>query len=229
MYLTGAYLLGMIFLVLADDASFDNWVAIGVEKGVEQFMFKKSDSAAITVKGRKLLPFHISQIMGSFNNASIAHLWVDKLSSMREYDYIRGECSVSPSSSDGSFKDFGVVHQVYGLPWPVKDRDFVLFRKFNYNEKLRTIVVDYESVNDTRLPVCDRFVRAHSNYSRWYFEAKEGGSTLVEVETMIDMKGSLPVFLINILQRSWPSNTILSLENLVSLSITAPLARVSKW
>ena len=62
-------------------------------------------------------------------------------------------------------------------------------------------------------------IRAESPLTRWIFESRdsnEGVGTYVDVETLVDNKGSLPAWLVNMIQGSWPYKTLSALQKLSS-------------
>ncbi|KAJ1432790.1 hypothetical protein B484DRAFT_447584, partial [Ochromonadaceae sp. CCMP2298] len=67
-------------------------------------------------------------------------------------------------------------------------------------------------------------------------DKKEGrSSTLVQIETVVDFGGSLPVWLINQIQRNWPSQTLSAFSREVHRAVQGgveggqPLPRLAKW
>ena len=67
--------------------------------------------------------------------------------------------------------DYGdVLYQVFLLPWPLKQRDIILQRRFCFNEYEKSVTVAYKSVEDDRIPLSNSMVRAESPHTLWRFQ-----------------------------------------------------------
>lgn len=53
--------------------------------------------------------------------------------------------------------------------------------------------------------------------------------TLVEVETVVDSKGSIPIWFINFMQRQWPSMTLTTFRKLAKEGVIQPHPAVLCW
>jgi len=236
-------LLGIIAVQMALFAAAADWQSLGSIGGVQTYT-KPDDPVTKTkaVRGTRLFAnLHISHILGVFKDAAVATQWVDMLSAMHEYDFVANQCSAEESSAfvskhtsstttiDPPSPDVQVVHQTYGFPWPIAPRDFVFLREFSFDESKAQVDVYYESITDGRVPVKDAVIRARNVYTLFRFKAVEGG-TEVQVETAVDLKGSLPSVVINQVQKFWPMKTLLALERLSKKAgKTSVLARVAEW
>ncbi len=58
---------------------------------------------------------------------------------------------------------------------------------------------------------------------------KNSSFTRIEVATVVDLRGSIPAWLVNQLQKRWPSMTINKLTSLAALHDTTPVVRVMDW
>ena len=218
----------------------DDWQSIGKVGGVETFV-KPDDPVTRTkaVKGTMTIAVHISNVLGVFVDASVAPQWVDLLTEMSELRFEQQQCTSNDSAFVKSIsemdpslvrpEDVEVVHQEYGFPWPLQPRDFVLLRQFKYDAEKKAVDVYYESIEDLRLPPKDGVIRGVNIYSRFYFRATAEGGTYIEVETQVDLKGSLPSFVINQIQKLWPMKTLGALKTVTQKGVTAPLARIADW
>jgi hypothetical protein len=228
-----------LFTVAAD------WQIVGNIGGVETYT-KPDDPVTRTkaVRGTRLFAnLHISNVLGVFKDVAVATQWVDMLSAMHEYDFVPRQCSAeeeeasafvtkhtsSSSTNAPPSSDVQVVHQTYSFPWPIAPRDFLFLREFSFDEKKAEVNVYYESVLDDRVPVKDGVIRARNVYTVFRFKAVEAG-TEVQVETAVDLKGTLPSVVINQIQKLWPMKTLLALERLSKkVGSSSALARVAAW
>ena len=109
-------------------------------------------------------------------------------------------------------EDTKIVHQGYGLPWPISDRDYVMEEAATFDPVTKTFTLQFTSVEHAAMPIQDDFVRAQAYRTFWRLKASDTpGSTHVEVEVHTDPMGLLPAWLVNLIQKDWPSNTITNL------------------
>ena len=115
----------------------------------------------------------------------------------------------------------------YGLPWPVWSRDIVFKIKLT-RLKSDTFLVTMKSVDDSLGPPT-KGVRAELHGSNFILRQTADGKTWVEVDIFIDPKGEVPAFLVNILQRYWPYNTIMGLRSQVKNRSSKHLQAPPTW
>ena len=185
-----------------------SWHYIGTSYGVKTYtMVAKGFGTA--VRGVGDIPMHISKVFSVFTNTSLSSDWIDMLQVM-QVQSLDAKDIENPMTS--------LVYQKYDLPFPLTDRDFVLRRDIKFDSKSRKISVDHFSIDDYRFPVKKDLIRAETLFAKWTFRSEQNHntySTNVTVETVADLKGDLPVFFGDYLQRSWPSKTIDALRHLV--------------
>lgn len=83
-------------------------------------------------------------------------------SKLNSYDQRKGVPTVVGGTED-------VVYQRYSLPWPISPRDFVLSRRYHYDMNNKTVIVQYSSTVDARLPEKTNVIRGHCEYTNWKF------------------------------------------------------------
>jgi hypothetical protein len=130
-----------------------------------------------------------------------------------------------------SNKDSLIFHQSYDMPWPVTDRDFVLLVEPMFDKIERRIVINVKSIEDDRVPEVQDIIRAHSDLTTWKLICvnKNCSTTAIDVATSADMKGTIPAFIINQLQKMWPTTTINNLRKLVEKKASEPLDIIRDW
>ena len=125
-----------------------------------------------------------------------------------------------------TFKD--LVHQQLKLPWPISPRELLLQRNWEFDDKKKRVYMHYNSIEDTRVPHKEGFIRAESPHMVWIFEKRppkiitnkaglteEVDQTYVQVECFVDSKGSIPAWFINYLQSNWPTKVLREFQKLV--------------
>ncbi|CAM9125560.1 unnamed protein product, partial [Ectocarpus fasciculatus] len=203
-----------------------DWIHVSTSSdGINTFKKEKSIDGLHSFRGTAVVDVHISLVLGSFCNVSEAVHWIDMLKSMTKYS--------NEIESTGSWD---IIHQWFDLPWPVADRDLVMRRQWFIDHRYRNITVMYRSIVDPRIPDITGVIRAHSARTVWRFQAVpnpnyQAGATFtrIEIETILDSKGSLPAFLSNYIQRGYPKTIIGALVALATRNISAPDARFLKW
>ena len=122
-----------------------------------------------------------------------------------------------------------LVHQGYDMPWPITDRDFVMNQTAKYNSETKEFTLQFKSVEAEDMPVQKCCVRAMAYRTFWYLKNNSDGTTKVIVEVYADPKGSLPPWLINMIQKDWPYNTITGLLKFAKNNKVIPDAKISGW
>ena len=90
----------------------------------------------------------------------------------------------------------------------VRDRDFVFHARAELNKNAKQVIFTLHSVDDPLMPEKSP-VRGHLDNSRYFLTSIDGGKkTHVVVEIHADPKGSVPKWLVNLFQKSWPAKTL---------------------
>jgi hypothetical protein len=114
-----------------------------------------------------------------------------------------------------------IVYQHFGSPAVIADRDFV-YRAQAYSRKDGAAVLDIQSVTHPKAPATVG-VRGELNYSSYVLK-RVGKKTLVDVSVSLDPKGALPGWIVNMVQKSWPMNTLKALREHVKKPFVGTLA-----
>ncbi len=157
----------------------------------------------------------ISLLVTVLLDHDIAVEWVDL---MTEHSQIRSE--------DANTQ---IVYESYGLPWPISDRDYVMRQAAGYDDVNHVFTLDFESLDDPAKPVLEGHVRAMAYRTFWRLKKIDALSTNVEVEVFTDPKGSLPAWLINLIQKDWPWKTIEGLIKRSTKGDILPNAHTDSW
>jgi hypothetical protein len=188
----------LVLLTLPQDASAGEWETIYTKKDIEVARKEIEDSPLMAFRGEGVVDVHISLLVSVLKDSKLGPEWVD----------LQSESSTIESISE----DDRVIYNRYDLTWPVSDRDYVMRQITTYDEVSKVITVGYESTEHADRPENDCCVRAQAIRTFWRFQALPEGKTKVEVEVLTDPKGSLPAWLVNMIQRGWPYNSITGLS-----------------
>jgi hypothetical protein len=102
-------------------------------------------------------------------------------------------------------------------------------RRTRVEPALRSVSLFYDSIEDPAFPVGEGRVRATNHDSWWKFRALDGGRTEIEFRAAVDPRGALPAWLVNLMQKSYPHDSIVRLAERASRSDITPDPAYSGW
>jgi hypothetical protein len=193
----------------------EGWETIDNKSGIEVQRKTMPESPLFAFRGEGVVSVPIALLVTVLLDDEIAVEWVDL---MTEHAMVRDQ---SPTEK--------VIYEAYGLPWPISDRDYVMMQTTRYDDTNLVFTLDFESMVDPAKPVREDHVRAMAYRTFWRLKKIDDVSTNVEVEVFTDPKGSLPAWLINLIQKDWPWKTI---EGLVGRAIKGDIeaeAHTAAW
>jgi hypothetical protein len=210
-------LIGLISFAALDaraDAG-GGWEYVTTDNGVVVYRKTVEGSDVVAFKGITYANLPIGKILAVFSDPSQRKFWVDRYEEHKTFE-------------SGKFSETYWIH--FGLPWPVSDRDYVLRAEGKANEEKRTFTVNIKSVTHKAKGEDDCCVRAVVHGTYYEFTALPGeNKTKILVEVHTDPKGSLPSWLVNMIQKSWPAKTLNGLINHAAQSNMAPLPEFADW
>lgn len=95
-------------------------------------------------------------------------------------------------------------------PFVIKDREFILHAKADWDKKNRVVTFSFDSTSNSLVPDTKR-VRAELFESRYTLKDL-GDATEVEFVVHVDPKGSVPKWLVNLFQKDYPRKTLDALK-----------------
>ncbi len=120
-------------------------------------------------------------------------MWVDRIDSGR----------VVARESDVKWLELSV----FNPPWPFKQREFVVQAMIEYLEAEKKLIISGKSVESELAPVAPDRVRGVIYYCGFAIRKTATGCE-VEVMAATDTKGNIPLWVVNLIQKSWPRNTL---------------------
>lgn len=166
------------------------WKVIHQEEGLNILEKEDEGSDLVTFKGDGYLDASLVKVAGVLLNHERTPEWVDSLEEDRVLKFI------SP--------DEFIEYTHIGTPIIVKDRDFVVKTKLEYESDIGRLTVRSKSVADPVMPPT-KYVRGEVQLMEFTLQATDGGKrTHLSAELRVDPKGSIPKWLVNLFQRSWP-------------------------
>lgn len=201
-------------LLASAAAATEGWTVYSTKGGVESSYKAIEGSKLLGAKGVAEVDVPIGRILGVFLDGTKSTEWVDM---MAQYD----ERVLRP--------DVRVEYQLYDMPWPIWDREFVLERTDTFDATKKMVRITYKSVAHADFPEHPERVRGEDYGSFWEFTALPGGRTRIVIEVFIDPKGGLPAWLVNSIQRGWPRATVDALVARALKPDVQPHPRVASW
>ena len=205
----------MTALLLFLSLCWADWTVINITDGITVSQKTIPNSDLFAFRGEGVVDVHISKLQSVLFNEKRGSEWVD----LMEEAYPVTDWS----------EDKRTIYQKYDLPWPIQDRDYVMTQKRNFSIDTKTITATYQSVESPKKPPQECCVRAYAQRTYWKMEALPNGQTKVAVEVQTDPKGALPSWLINMIQKDWPYNSITSPTKQAQRDNIVPASTTSDW
>ena len=154
-----------------------------------------------TYRGTTTMPISIERIAYVLDDTESKTEWVSRL---KEETRLEGNSS--------SYRS--IAYQHYNLSWPVSDRDYVIESKWTVMKdmKLPTAILSIKSIIRDDVPEIEGRVRGQLDRLVYKLEKLKSNQTRVTVEIMVNPKGLLPNFMINLIQKEWPITTLRQLN-----------------
>ena len=154
-----------------------------------------------TYRGTTTMPISIERIAYVLDDTESKKEWVSRLKEETRLEE-------NPSSYRS------IAYQHYNLSWPVSDRDYVIESKWTVMKdmKLPTAILSIKSTIRDDVPEIEGRVRGQLDRLVYKLEKLKSNQTRVTVEIMVNPKGLLPNFMINLIQKEWPITTLRQLN-----------------
>ena len=182
------------------------WQQFDQEDGILMFRRDVPGSDVVALRGEGFVAAPISRVASVLIDRKRATEWIDRLVKTKELRKISETESINWNH--------------IRTPTPLKDRDFVFKTVLTTDPAKKQVLFSYYSVKDPAAPETDDYVRG--SFQQGKFELtmasrknKDGSvtrGTIVVAEVMVDPRGSVPTFMVNLVQRSWPFKTLTALR-----------------
>lgn len=191
-------LLAICFTPLLSQTS--EWTESKRKKGVQVLIRPFANSNIDEFLGRTEIDATISQVVA---------ILVDPASCKTLYH----ECKELTTVSGTEKKS--VVYVRNGAPWPVNDRDVLMDRSFEQNDKTLATVMKMKRTESVSKPVPSGVTRMDAFEGVWRIVPLANGKLKVEYQAHFEPGGSVPQSVINLVLTDTPYETLLKLRKLV--------------
>src|SRR4051794_31578369 len=175
-----------------------SWEKIDDDDGITVYRREIPGSPVIAFKGEGVINASILRVASILVDTTRATEWVEDLVEARTLRHV----------SETEYIEYDHV----GTPFALKDRDFVIDCKLEFEPALKKVTLHFRSVSDPLAPRTS-YVRGELITSGFALTALEHGTkTNMVAEIHCDPKGSVAKWIVNWFQKSWPHGTIMRLR-----------------
>lgn len=171
------------------------WEALGTEDGVALARKRIGGEGLFAVRGETVIKAPIEKVASVVYDESRWTEWSDKTSE-----------AALLSQGPGSMK---TVYQAVKMPFVLSDRDVVYTFGYQYTNGTLSFVA--RTLPYRRSPKTIG-VRMRLVEGRWFLKPTAEGHTHLVLEILMDPKGSLPTWFVNLVQRDYPLDLLAALS-----------------
>jgi|GEM_PF-497236 len=183
-----------------------NWEFQGEDEGIKTWRSQVEGSPLVAWKGEALVDAPIGKVAQVLADTSRKTEWVHKAAAAENIRLISPLERIEYNRTETP-------------PLIMKDRDFVFHAWTELDRPKKEVRIFFNSVLDPIKPETDKYVRGRLIKSRYVLTQEDGGAkTRVVVEIHLDPMGSVPKWLVNVFQKSWPFRTLSGIRKQVAKS-----------
>ncbi|TGK90354.1 polyketide cyclase [Leptospira bourretii] len=108
-----------------------------------------------------------------------------------------------------------VVYLRNGAPWPVNDRDLIMDRGFEQNDKTLATMMKIKRLDSNARPTPSGVTRMENFEGVWRIIPQANGKLKIEYQAHFEPGGSVPQSVINLVLTDTPYESLLNLKTLV--------------
>lgn len=181
-----------LFFGAAGRADAQDWKLVGNQHGIEIYRRDVPGSAVVAFKGQGTIEAPLWKVASILLDTRRAPEWADSLKESRVVKRL------------GLYAYIEYNH--VGMPFILRDRDFVSEVSIEVNADARTFALIYKPT-DERIPPVTHFVRGEIRSGVFLVRSLAPGRSTLTAEIQCDPKGAIPTWIANVFQRSWPVKT----------------------
>jgi hypothetical protein len=197
-------------LAHADTPSAPKWEMFDEEDGIRMYRRDVPGSSIVALRGEGFVEAPIARVASVLADRKRSVEWIDRLVKTK----VLRQISETESINWNHIK----------TPTPLKDRDFVFKSTITTDPARKKVLFSYWSVTDPLAPETDDYVRGSFKAGKFELTMatrtnKDGTKTrgtIVNAEVEVDPAGSVPTFIVNMVQKSWPHKTLTALRKQVA-------------
>ena len=189
-------ILFFIFPAFTDEQSM--WEKINEEEDIQVFIKNIPDNPIIAVKGVTVFDANILKIAGIIKNNSRFKEWVPRLLKV---------------NSINEFSPYEWTEYILlNSPWPLNDRELLLKKTMEIDENGKHISFNFHTIKSPLKPENNIYIRAEISEGSFILTSINENQTRIDVTTHVDLKGMIPDWIINYIQKFWPLRALKALK-----------------
>jgi hypothetical protein len=197
-------------LAHADTPRAPKWEMFDEEDGIRMYRRDVPGSSIVALRGEGFVEAPIARVASVLADRKRSVEWIDRLVKTK----VLRQISETESINWNHIK----------TPTPLKDRDFVFKSMITTDPAQKKVVFSYYSVKDPLAPETDDYVRGSFKGGKFELtmatrtnrDGTKTRGTIVNAEVEVDPAGSVPTFIVNMVQKSWPHKTLTALRKQVA-------------
>ena len=193
-----AVVASVVPLTLSAGAPGEKWELVGNKDDIVTYRREVAGSPVIAIRGEAIIEAPFLRVVSVLMDTTRLPQWMDRVAEARR---IRATSALHY-----------VEYERASTPFPLTDRDFVIESWVEIDAAKKQMVMKARSVADPSIPVTG-LVRGEVLSSTFTLVPLDHGRrTHVVAEVHTDPKGSIPKWLVNLVQKSWAHTTIMGLR-----------------
>jgi len=189
------------------------WVHITTNDAIKIYAKKVASSPLRALRAEGMVDGKIENIVAILRNVKSATKWVPNLIERTDLE--------SPSDVEV------ILYDITDMPWPLKDRDSVVHYKLSMSKDKKSLVLNFKSVDHSKMPLADNRVRAIITYGILEFSPR-GDKTFARLTMLVDPMGKIPKWAVNLVQVRFPYDFLMSLNEYAPKTQLKPLPKIQK-
>lgn len=180
----------------ANETDVTAWQEITNSQGIRVYSATAAETPIIKVKAIAEIDADLDSVLKIIEDETSYPEWVPYLSQAKVLQTI--------SSNEK------LVYNLFDAPWPARDRDFIYRLLVQRDENQLSYIMRSEI--SPLMPEQEKIVRAWLMESHYYLTRIDQSRTRIELVFHADPRGRLPVWIVNIVHRSFPFDAIKGLR-----------------
>lgn len=174
------------------------WKVASKKNGITIFKADKHESGLVPIKVETIFPYKPSRVLAVIADTDRKREWVPDLRFVR--------------SIAGTSEYDKTEFSIYNSPWPFSDRSFLVRIQSIKNKKDKSLIIKLNSVESIDVPINPKFVRGYTYNGDVILRNDGKGNAYFQVMFLTDFKGSIPKWIVNMVQLGWPKKMIKRLK-----------------
>lgn len=179
-------------------ADLNGWHKLYEKDGLSFYSKQIKGSSLLNFRAIGIIKTKMEEALAILRNVEHAQKWDDNTKLKKTVEDISDIEAITYSETN--------------IPWPFRNRDLVLNNKLYIDRERVALRVDVNSIERKDYPKRKKLVRAHLN-AKMFFRPMDENTSQVDLMIMVDPRGSIPHWVVNMVQKSMPYDFLKGIEN----------------